>query len=75
MRKFLMIAVIVAIVYWLIRQRRLAVKSRKVPLNASAQNPLGEDMVKCVQCGIQSPRSEAVQIKGQYFCSPEHSQS
>ena len=31
-----------------------------------------EDMVKCVQCGVNLPRSEAIYSGGAFFCTPEH---
>jgi uncharacterized protein len=35
----------------------------------------GEDMVRCVVCGVNTPRSEAIFSGGEYFCCPEHRQS
>jgi len=31
-----------------------------------------EDMVKCAQCGVNLPRSEAIYSGGEFFCTPEH---
>lgn len=33
-----------------------------------------EDMVKCAQCGVNLPRSEAIYSSGDFFCTPEHKQ-
>jgi uncharacterized protein len=32
----------------------------------------GEDMVRCVVCGVNTPRSEAILSGGDFFCSEEH---
>jgi uncharacterized protein len=31
-------------------------------------------MVKCAQCGVNLPRSEAIYSGGDFFCTPEHQQ-
>lgn len=31
-----------------------------------------EDMVRCVVCGVNVPRSEAILSRGEFFCSEEH---
>ena len=33
-----------------------------------------EDMVKCAQCGVNLPRSEAIYSGGEFYCTPEHKQ-
>ena len=33
-----------------------------------------EDMVKCAQCGVNLPRSEAIFSQGEFFCTQEHKQ-
>lgn len=43
---------------------------------SQAQQPsLGEDMVRCVVCGVNTPRSEAIHSGGDYFCCNDHYQS
>ena len=32
-----------------------------------------ESMVQCAHCGFHLPRSDGFLIKGQYYCSEEHS--
>ena len=39
-----------------------------------APEPIVEDMVKCAQCGVNLPRSEAIYSGGDFFCTPEHKQ-
>lgn len=31
-----------------------------------------EDMVRCVTCGVNTPRSEAIFSGGEFFCCEEH---
>ncbi|MDZ7655866.1 MAG: PP0621 family protein [Sulfurimicrobium sp.] len=31
-----------------------------------------EDMVRCVQCGVHLPRSEALLSRDEFFCCEEH---
>ncbi len=45
---------------------------RKPP--APAREHSVEDMVKCAQCGVNLPRSEAIYSGGNFFCTPEHRQ-
>lgn len=43
---------------------------------APAKPPLSksEEMVRCANCGVYMPRSEAIKQDGQFWCSPEHVQ-
>jgi uncharacterized protein len=34
--------------------------------------PLAENMVRCAQCGVNVPQTEAFFSRGEYFCSDEH---
>ena len=40
------------------------------PSKADMSN--AEEMVRCQQCGIHLPRSEAYMSQGQTWCGPEH---
>lgn len=31
-----------------------------------------EDMVRCAQCGVHLPRSEAILSRGEFYCCDEH---
>ncbi|KVN14394.1 MULTISPECIES: PP0621 family protein [unclassified Burkholderia] len=33
---------------------------------------LPEPMVRCTECGVHAPKSDAIAAGGEYFCSPEH---
>jgi uncharacterized protein len=35
---------------------------------------LPEPMVRCAECGVHSPRADAIAAGGEYFCSAEHAQ-
>lgn len=41
---------------------------------SSARGNTVEDMVKCAHCGVNLPRSEAINSGGDFFCTPEHLQ-
>lgn len=32
----------------------------------------GGNMVRCVQCGVHVPETEAIHARGRYYCSREH---
>ena len=70
MIKILLLIVIGFVVWGVIRayQRSLV----KPP--ASRDEKAAEDMVKCVHCGVNLPRSEAIYSGGDFFCTPEHKQ-
>ncbi|MDX1804906.1 MAG: PP0621 family protein [Alcanivorax sp.] len=40
--------------------------------NPSHSDDAPEQMVKCMQCGVHVPASEAFSYRGQHFCSQEH---
>jgi len=72
--RLLIIIVGIALVY-------LVLKSyfRNLQQPASPPQPRqpaqGEDMVRCVVCGVNTPRSEAIFSGGEFFCCDEHRQS
>ncbi|AOJ85782.1 MULTISPECIES: PP0621 family protein [Burkholderia] len=35
---------------------------------------LPEPMVRCAECGVHTPKGDAVAAGGEYFCSTEHAQ-
>jgi uncharacterized protein len=45
---------------------------RKLDLSQPRPASTVEDMVRCVQCGVNVPRSEAIYSGGEMFCCPEH---
>ena len=66
MGKILFFALLALIVYAVLRSRLRGTASK-----GSDQAPV-EDMVACARCGVNVPRSEAVEYRGLLFCSDEH---
>ncbi len=62
--RFIFIAAIVYFIYRLVKKAQL----KKVSTNA---NP-AIAMVKCQQCRVLFPASDAITKKGQHFCCTEH---
>ncbi len=65
MGKLLFLLILAAALYFLLRPR--SAREDRPPRGASV-----EDMVACARCGLNVPRSEAVQSSGLQFCSDEH---
>jgi uncharacterized protein len=66
MGKILLFALLALVVYLVLRSRTGEAR-RRDPGAAPA-----EDMVACARCGINVPRSEAIESRGLLFCSDEH---
>jgi len=64
MIKFLLVVGVVALVLWLMFGRKRS-KPRTPP---GASQP----MVRCAHCGVHLPKSEALLLGDQAFCSPAH---
>lgn len=74
MGRILFFILIAVLFLWLISSYRRALKkrqeeARKAPGPATLE---GEDMVRCVHCGVHLPRSESITSEGKFFCSDEH---
>jgi uncharacterized protein len=63
--KLLLLVLAVVVVYFLV-----TAFARK-RTRASAPPP-SESMVPCAHCGVNVPRSEALERSGRFFCSEEH---
>lgn len=63
-RLFFLLAAI-AVVYWLLKSYRKQSPKQDV---ATAS----EDMVRCTQCGVHLPKSEAILANGNFYCSDAH---
>ena len=63
--------IIAALIYlaWRVIKRLLA-QARPNDSGNSSGNP--QIMVKCAQCGVHVPTSDAFSHNGQHFCSQEH---
>ena len=63
--KLLLLVIAAAVIYFLVSG--FARKRGK-----SAAAPPSESMVACAHCGINVPRSEALESSRGFFCSEEH---
>ncbi|MBA4381515.1 MAG: hypothetical protein C0406_03020 [Sideroxydans sp.] len=66
MSRLLFLFAVIAVVYWLLKSYRKQSPKQDVPAAAS------EDMVRCTQCGVHLPKSEAMLADGKFFCSEAH---
>jgi uncharacterized protein len=69
--RLLFFALIVVFFVWVIRSYRRAIKKQQEEAH-KASSVEGEDMVRCVHCGVHLPRSESIVSEGKFFCSDEH---
>ena len=65
MGKLLLLLILALVVY-------LAVRSAYRRSKPGRSEAAVEDMVACERCGVNLPRSEAIESRGRYFCSQEH---
>ena len=68
MVKFLVIAVAVALLLWLLFGR--APRSGQAPRGPKRGG--AEEMVSCAHCGVHLPRSEALAARSLHYCSAAH---
>lgn len=73
MAKVLLLIAVVAIVYFLIRNYQRAI-GRETGADEARPPAVGagEDMVRCVHCGVHLPASESFLSKGLHYCSEDH---
>ena len=69
MSKLILLIVIFAGAWWLIRRYVRSMRNDAVKPAAAP-----EDMVRCARCGVHLPRSESVMRETKLFCSQEHAQ-
>lgn len=69
MGKFLLLLAVILLIFWILK-----FYSRKIGKEEPPSRPTAapEDMVRCVQCGVNLPRSESLISQGEFFCSEEH---
>lgn len=67
------ILLLIAIGFVVLALFRAYQRSLGQPSSSARENTV-EDMVKCAQCGVNLPRSEAIYSGGDFFCTPEHKQ-
>ena len=69
--KFLLLALVLVVVYCLYKaHKRRAGRATRPPAAV-----VGEDMVRCAQCGVHLPRSESLVSGERFYCTPEHRRS
>jgi uncharacterized protein len=66
MSRLLFLAVIAAVVYWLLRSYR-----KQLPKEDSFSGQ-AEDMVRCAHCGVHLPKRESIIAGENYYCSEAH---
>ncbi len=74
MSRILFILAVVAVVYLLLKSRHAGSSGARPPGRPDPQAP-AEDMVRCVQCGVHLPRSEAIMAGGKFYCCEAHRQA
>lgn len=67
MGKLILLALVVLVVYWVMRGYRRSLDRRD-----EDEAPALESMVRCARCGVHVPRSESFEGDGAVFCSEEH---
>lgn len=63
MLKFLVIIAVIALAIWIFKNYGRSRPPRAAP---------GEDMVRCMHCGVHLPKSESLVTRGAFFCSDAH---
>lgn len=66
MSRLLFLFAVIAVVYWLLKTYRKQSPKQDAPATSS------EDMVRCAQCGVHLPKSEATASAGRFFCGEAH---
>ena len=66
MSRLLFLAVIAAVVYWLLKSYR---KQLHEDEELSGKT---EDMVRCAHCGVHLPKSESIPAGNAYYCCEAH---
>lgn len=73
---FWFFAILVILTVWRMINSRQQGNKTPPPAQKSgqkgAQNLPADPLVRCAHCGIHLPRSEALQVNGQTWCSQEH---
>ncbi len=63
----------IAVIFWLLYRLILTLlsKGRRPTVHPSAPRE-GEAVVRCEQCGVHIPQSQALKKDGKYYCCEEH---
>ncbi|MGB1110247.1 MAG: PP0621 family protein [Gammaproteobacteria bacterium] len=71
--RIFLLAVAIALVFWAVRvllTPRLSQDKQQSDRGSKSQSK--EDVVACKVCGLHVPRSEALTVNDQHYCSAEH---
>lgn len=68
MGKILFLLVVGLLVYLVLKAYYRNMQGSK----SAPRPPAAENMVRCAQCGVNVPQTEAIFSRGEYFCSDEH---
>jgi uncharacterized protein len=67
--RIILLILIAFAIYWLFRAWLRSQSRDDEPKPPQAHSPQGEDMVTCTRCGVNLPRSEAVEDSGKLVCA------
>jgi uncharacterized protein len=70
--RILFLILIAILFFLLIRSFSRALKKKREEAEKAQRSLEGEDMVRCIHCGVHLPRSESIVSEGKFFCSDEH---
>jgi uncharacterized protein len=70
MVKILLLAIIVWLLFLVIKQYRRGLKSG----SASSKTAESAVMVQCRHCGLHTPKEDSIAEEGHYYCCEEHRQ-
>jgi len=65
MSRLLFLLAVIIVVYLLLRSYRRQSPRQDAPAS-------GEEMVRCVKCGVHLPKSESILAGGNFYCSDAH---
>jgi uncharacterized protein len=68
--KIILLVLGLLLAYWILKSYK-----RKVERRADKPAAIGEDMVRCAQCGVHLPRSESLTSEKSFYCSADHRQA
>lgn len=63
--------ILIAVAVWLVIHTLRRIMQHFTPPKATSTKS-AKNMVRCVQCGLHLPESEAITYQGKHFCCEEH---
>ena len=74
MGRLLVIVIGAFIIYLLLKGYFRNLQRPADPTPETHRPPIAENMVRCAQCGVNVPKTEAIFSRGAFFCTDEHRQ-